>query len=634
MAILERIQALIGREHRTRQAVGICVILGLATLALYWPVHGFDFLNYDDQDYVSMNPQVQGGLTAAALGWAFTTDHAGNWHPLAWLSHMLDCQVFGLDPGAHHLVNTAFHAVNSVLLFLLLRRLTGATWRSAWVAGIFALHPLHVESVAWVSERKDVLSAFFFILTLLAYDAYVRARNSGSRLRLWGFYVLALALSGLGLMSKPMLVTVPFVLLLLDFWPLQRLSLGSNSSEVRGRLLEKIPFLAFSAVASVLTYRAQQHSGYVAELTVVPLGLRIQNAVLSYGSYLKQMLWPEGLAVYYPYPNPMPVEAVALAAVVVLGISLLALKWLRRRPYVAVGWFWYLGMLVPVIGLVQVGAQSMADRYSYLPLVGIFIVIAWALGEAAEKPGRARVFVGAVAVAAVLVCAPLTAAQLKHWRGNEPLYRHALAVTGENPTAAQNLGCELLVQKRFPEAEALFAEAVRLRPRLPAAYSNLGFALSMQGKTDEAIAQYHTALELDPSVARTRTLLASALLAAGKRDEAIAEYKTALQADPEWLTALNDLAWLLATDPADQRRDGTLAVTLGQRLCEKTKFREPQFIGTLAAAYAEAGQFSNAVATAHKAADLAETAGLKELAARNRQLLELYRSGKPCRDGG
>ena len=384
-------------EASWKYPVWICLFLVLNTLVVYWPVTGHQFVNYDDTDYVTENSYVQAGLSAKGLAWVWHSDVARNWHPVTMLSHMLDCQLYGLRPGGHHLTSLLLHIANALLLFLLLRNMTGALWRSGVVAALFALHPLHVESVAWVAERKDVLSTFFFLLTLWAYACYsagravksegrkakpeARSRSFQSPIanRRLRYYWLALAFFALGLMSKPMLVTVPFVLLLLDYWPLRRFALNTKTSKLKTLLpclREKVPFLLLSAASCVVTFQVQQRGGSVLDVNNLPVAARVANALMSYVRYLGKMLWPEHLAALYLRKVPWPSWQVGLAAMALLAASVTVIRLARRRPYLAVGWFWYVGTLVPVIGLVQVGMQTMADRYTYIPLIGIFIAVA------------------------------------------------------------------------------------------------------------------------------------------------------------------------------------------------------------------------------------------------------------------
>jgi Tfp pilus assembly protein PilF len=646
----------------------ICVALALSVGAVYWPVRSHQFVNFDDLGYIIQNPYAQAGLTWQGVAWAFTSGYAANWHPLTWLTHMLDCQLFGLNAGGHHLTSVLLHIANTVVLFLLLQRMTGAVWRSAFVAALFGLHPLHVESVAWVSERKDVLCALFGLLSIWA---YVRSRERGAGSKEQGatcqepssrityhasrLYLLSLLLFALGLMSKPMLVTLPFVLLLLDYWPLGRVTgdewrvTGAAGSGERGAgsglrvcLVDKIPFFLLAAASCVVTFLAQQHSGAVADAANVPLEHRLPNAIVSYVTYLGKIFWPTKLAVYYPYRATMPPAITVIWMVILALVTAVAFTSLRRKPWLAVGWLWYLGMLVPVIGLVQVGLQAMADRYTYLPAIGIFLMVAWSVGEVRGSRVEGQDYVarltnqprllGAVALAIVSACAVLSSAQVHTWKDSETLYRHALTVTSDNAIVHGNLGSALIEQHRFAEAAGEFAEALRIKPGYAEAEGNWGFALALQGKVDEAIAHYHKALELKPDLERTHFTLGQALLMQGKRDEAIAEYRAALQINPDWPAAANDLAWILATDADEHIRDGAKAVELAERACRLTGLRETLFVGTLAAAYAEAGDFKNAVGTAEKARDLAKARGQPELARRNEELLELYRAGKPYRE--
>ncbi len=626
---------------------GICILLAAGIAGVYWPVAGYGFLYCDDPEYVLSNAQVQGGLSWAGLVWALTSWEAANWHPLTWLSHMLDVQFFGMVPGWHHLTNLVLHAANSLLLFTLLNRVTGAAWRSGVVAALFALHPLHVESVAWIAERKDVLSGCFFMLTLFAYARYAEEASAfegetvrpapgksegrtAARGRFW--YVLALVLFAFGLMSKPMLVTLPFVLLLLDYWPVQRLGAENQGGKVTTLLpflVEKLPFFALSAGSAVVTFLAQQHGGSVTSATALPVGLRIENALASYALYLKMLLWPVPLAAYYPHPRSFSVERMALAVFALAGISLLVIWLGRKRRFLVVGWLWYLGMLIPVIGLVQVGMQAMADRYMYLPMIGLLIAIVWGLGDLAGSWHWYRGILFAISTVAVGICLVLTARQVMFWKDSETLYRHALAVTSDNALAHQNLGAALAEQGKIDEASGHFSEALRIWPDYAEARSNLGFVHFLQRDVDKAIEQYRAALQLKPKMGKTHFLLGMALAARSQRPESINEYKLALESEPNHEIALNNLAWMLATDPDPQMRDGHQAVNLAERLCRLSQFRQAQYVGTLAAAYAEAGRFNEAVQAAEKAEGLARQAKNTMLEEKNRQLLELYRAGKP-----
>jgi tetratricopeptide (TPR) repeat protein len=819
-------------EPRKLEHAALCyVLLALITVAVYLPVIELSFVTFDDTYYLTDNPKVQAGLTWESVRWAFTHSHAANWHPLTWLSHMLDCQLYGLKPLGHHVTSLLFHTANTLLLFGLLKRLTGAFWRSALVAALFALHPLHVESVAWLAERKDVLSTFFFILTLGAYARYVegqsqkakgqnlkaegrkpkaegRPKSEGRSPKSGAWYLVALGLFALGLMSKPMLVTVPCVLLLLDYWPLGRLSFPSlhrSTTPPLRLLLEKLPFFALSAASCVITLIAQQKGGAVASLegvSGVSVESRLINTPISYVWYLVKLVWPSDLAVIYPYVKDWPVEQVLLATALLIALTGMALWQGRRRAYLAVGWLWYLGTLVPVIGLVKVGTQSIADRYTYIPAIGLFIVFAWGVADLTAGWPKRTLPLAAGAAALLAACALVVGLQLLYWQNTETLFRHALAVTRNNyvacnilgscfaehgelelakkyyqsaieispnyPSARSNLGATLVYQKRYEEALAALEGAVSINPRSAEAESNLGAALCSLERTDEALGHLRKAIQLDPEnplarynlgnalmqkgrpadaveefrvaaqlnprYAEAHNNLAQALVKQGKLDEAavqfrqalviqpgllpahyglgellaeqgkfeaaveqftevlrlqpkdeptqvqlglarasqgkleeavaafsaalrmkpddasaqyhlavalasqhktreaIQQYHEALKTLPDFPEALNNLAWILAANADAQVRNGREAVDLAQRACKLTEYKQAVMVGTLAAAYAEAGRFTEAVAMAEKAMTLADQANQIELAARNRTLLELYRSGQPARD--
>jgi protein O-mannosyl-transferase len=553
----------------------LCVLLALATLAALWPVVNCGFLNYDDPSYFWDNDHVLGGLTASNLVWAFRSFEASNWHPLTWLSHMLDFELFGKSPGGPHFVNLALHVVNTVLLFLLLRRMTAAHRRSAIVAALFALHPLHVESVAWIAERKDVLSALFFMLTLWAYAYYakaeggrqkaeagiqnpeVRALESASentprvsRLTFHAllFYALSLLFFAFGLMAKPMLVTLPFVLLLLDYWPLRRFerAAGKRSrSAIVGLCLEKAPFLLLSAASSVVTMAAQQTA--ITPIAVLPLAARIANALVSCARYLGKTVWPVGLALPYPHPGAWPLAEVLLAGGLVGALCLGAVLAARRLPFLVTGWFWFLGMLVPVIGVVQVGLQSMADRYTYLPLIGLFIILAWGGAELVARWRLPAGAVGTAAVAGLVACGLLARHQAGYWRSGERLFGHALAVTSDNYIALNLIGISMEKEKRLDEAIECYRESVRMKPTHADAQFNLGNALVARGQYGEAIAAFEATLRLVPWYYETRNNLANTLLRLGRSDEAIAQYQQALEHAPDSSRIHENLAAVMAT---------------------------------------------------------------------------------------
>jgi tetratricopeptide (TPR) repeat protein len=782
---------------RRRRDFWIYLFLVFTTVIVYWPVYHFEFTNYDDSDYVYENRQVRGGLTMPGVAWVFSTNHASNWHPLTWLSHMLDWQLWGGKAGGHHLVNLFFHMANTLLLFGVLKRMTAAPWRSAFVAALFALHPLHVESVAWVAERKDVLSAFFWMLTMWAYARYAEQPD-------WKRYALTLVLLVLGLMAKPMVVTLPFVLLLLDYWPLGRTqwakpAVGHKAASTPGRLLkEKLPFFVFVAAACVVTVWAQQRS--ITVLERLPISSRLGNAVVSYVQYIKKAFWPTDLAVFYPYQK-WPPSTVLLAAVMLLGVSGFVVWRARREPCLVTGWLWYLGTLVPVIGIVQVGLQSMADRYTYLPLIGLFIMLAWSVPEWVTATRAQKVFATSLAVMLLTACAFASRVQLQYWKNSLTLFHHALEVTKNNYVALNNLSTALLEQGQLEEAinhsqqalqvkpndaaahdnlgNALFQrgdmpkaiehlrQAVRLKPDVALPHYNLGLALEQAARPQEAIEQYEQALRLNPDYADAHNNLGVALAAEGKRQEAIGhwqqtlridarhadalynlgiamfqqgnlteaierlrqalqirpnhaethsglgkallasgrseeaiehfrqalriqpglvgahlnlghalerlgrvpeaigQYEQALQIKPDHIEAYNDLgnamlhegkvrdsiaqyeaalriqpgdastqnnlAWVLAIFPPAEGGDPPRAVQLAEQACEASGNRSPSRLDTLAAAYAAADRFNDAITTAERAASLARAAGKQEVATEIENHLKLYRNGMPCR---
>ena len=540
-------------KPRSFASIWISLALFLATIFLYAPVRRFDFVNFDDPDYVTRNPHVRAGFTADGVKWALTSGEAANWFPVTRLSHMLDSQAFGLASGPQHLMNVLFHALASVLLFLFLSRATAARWPSAFVAALFALHPLHVESVAWISERKDVLSACFCFLTLWLYVLYAERPSLGR-------YLAVVASFCLGLMAKPMLVTLPFVMLLLDVWPLRRL-------QNRGVIREKIPLVALSTAVAAATYLVQHAAGAVK--VSFPIGLRIENALLSFVAYIAQTFWPTRLAVFYPYPREIPAWEAIPAGLAIAGASMLAIRSLRTRPYIAVGWFWFLGTLVPVIGLVQVGAQARADRYMYIPMTGLAIVVAWGARDMANRFPRARWAIATLAAAACLLSAALTREQLEYWKNSETLFRHALDITGESYLAEHNLGSALLDDPgRLPEATSHLEAALKIDPDSVEAHTDLATALAKTpGRASEAIAEYRIALRLNPDSAISHNNLGSALFEAGRAQEAIAEYQAALRIDPGYADARRNLSIAAAPDrPAETHYTQGIALLKSGRI--------------------------------------------------------------------
>jgi tetratricopeptide (TPR) repeat protein len=810
---------------RTRLATWLmAVLLVLVALALYWRATGYDFVNYDDDAYVTSNVHVQSGLTWERIKWACLNPVAANWHPLTVWSHMLVCQVFGLNPWGHHLTNVLLHALNAGLVFALLQVMTGARWRSLLVAALFAVHPLRVESVAWVAERKDVLSGFFGLLALIAYARYAKGRMQNAECRkqnaesetakpeaggqwsvvggqwsLW--YLLSLFLFALGLLSKPMLVTWPFVMLLLDYWPLRRLQLKTQDSRLKTSLpllVEKIPFFVLAVAASVVTLVVQKRGGSLAVGEGLPLGVRVGNTLVSYCRHLGKLFWPTELAVFYPHPGHWPLGKVLLAGGLILGISVLLVVQRRRTPFLLMGWLWFVGMLVPVIGLVQTGGQAMADRHTYLPSLGVLILAIWGVCELTRNWRYQVLALSAAGGTAIILCLALTQEQIGYWKDSESLFRHALEVTENNYLAHNNLGAALLGKGQLDEAirqcqeairlkpdctdahnnlgtafvmkgqmdaairqyqEALrlkpdyadacynlanallmkghtdeairqLQEALRLKPDYAQAHNNLGVALDRKGQSDEAIRHYQEALRLKPDYAEACYNLGNALLMKGQMDAAISQYQEAIRLKPDYAEAhnnlgnafgrkgqtdaaisqfqeavhlkpdyaeahyglsvalvnqgqideaisqyqeairlrpayaealgamastldgqgkyaeaircyqaalkaqpdqdgiLNNLAWLLASCADPSVRNGPEAVRLATRACELTGYAKPLLIGTLAAAQAEAGDFAAAIATAERAAALATNLHLEDIAAKNRELIQLYRQGQ------
>src|SRR6266480_65878 len=679
----------------------VCLVL----IALTWLVFGqtlwHDFVNLDDHVYVYDNPLITRGLTLGGVINAFVHTHARNWHPLTTLSHMLDCQLFGLKAGRHHFTNVLLHSVSVVLLFFLLKQMTSAFWQSAFVTALFAIHPLHVESVAWVSERKDVLSAVFFMLTLWAYVRYVQARSIGR-------YLTVALLLALGLMSKPMLVTVPFVLLLLDYWPLDRFSRertrladGDRSPHrahsVAFLLVEKIPLFALSALSCIATSLVQLYSeGAIDQL---PFVWRLNNAAVSYVAYIWQMFWPARLAVFYPHPNDqLPLWQVLLAIAFLISVSLLAIRWRKERPYVFTGWFWYVGMLVPVIGLVQAGEQARADRYTYLPQIGLYVLIAWGIIDLilsttkrssssrsiatrrrpathgsrqtrargtvaltqirADNPSTKHKIFCAMTAAAVMISLGWRAfVQASYWKNSETLWNHTLALTGDNDVAHNNLGnvclqrgdldtalwhfetalkirarktaayynfggaliensvAAILAKKgRINEAISHYDKAINMRPDYGDPYLNLGNLLFQQGRIGDAMSQWEKAVGTLPHDAAFHTLLGDALLRAESQKVAIAEYEHAARISAQDAMCRNNLAWLLATSSDASIRDGNRALEFAKEAVRLSRGKDPNYLRTLAAAFAESGHFAEAKETARQALQAAELGSNSTLA--------------------
>ena len=529
-----------------RQVVWICFLLVMATGAVYWNVQHFDFVHYDDPLYVVDNGFVQSGLTMTGTLWALTATDAANWHPVTWLSHMLDVELFGMEAGWHHITNVCFHIANSLLLFLLLRRATGKTWQSACVATLFALHPLHVESVAWVAERKDVLSTFLWMVTLGAYMAWVK---KGGRLR----YLATMVFFALGLMAKPMLVTVPFLLLLLDYWPLRRLQgersevLGNKKTNWLMLVWEKTPLFILAAISCFITYLVQRKWGAVTPLEASALDIRIANAIVSYIAYLGKTIWPVGLAAFYPHPGLPSIWAMAMSLLLLVVFFVAAVIYRRRFPFLTVGWFWYVGTLVPVIGLVQVGDQSMADRYTYIPLIGVFIAVCWGVPELLHWWSRRKGFLVTLSAIGITILMVLTWTQVQHWRDGETLFAHAVAVTEDNYFAHAALGDAVLKGGRTSEAISHYKKALQIKPDYADGHNKLGGAYFEQGMMREAVARYKEALRFRPHFAEAHYNLGNAFAKQGRSRDALEHYSAAIRLNPRYEEAHYGLGNVLAS---------------------------------------------------------------------------------------
>jgi len=523
----------------------ICLFLAAATIAVYWPAVTFNFVNYDDPDLVTSNPHVLGGLSWGGVLWAFQSSFADNWQPLTWLSYMLDVEVFGVNAGASHFVNLFLHTVNVLLLFLVLRQLSGAGWLSAFVAALFALHPLHVESVAWISERKDVLSSFFGLLALWSYSLYATNSRSTQIFRPSLSYWAALFFFALALMAKPMLVTLPFLMLLLDFWPFRRFEASAAFPIVR----EKIPFLTLSAISCCITVAAQNQGGAMQSLSFFPWSVRLEAVFVAFVTYLGKTFWPTNLCCLCLHSGHWPRGMVLVASLMITGLSLLAFSFRRRLPFVFVGWFWFLGMLVPVIGLVQVGWQFMADRYTYLPLVGVFLILVWGAGEVVRHWRVAAVPLCLLGVAGLTACALVTKVQLPYWHNSETLFRRAIAVNASNDIAYNNLGYYLFQNGRPVEAMQDYRRALAINPAFKKCrdnLDNLGRLFSQNGEYSLAVECFETALLSNTNFFDAHFGLANTLLKCGRTDEAIEHFQRAAQLKPDVAGTYNNLGLALA----------------------------------------------------------------------------------------
>jgi tetratricopeptide (TPR) repeat protein len=589
-------------------------VLILSTLLVFWQVRSFDFTNYDDDLYVSENQLVLSGLTIDNVISAFTTAHVGNWLPLTWLSFMLDCQLFGPNPGWIHFENAFLHLLNTLLLFAVLKKMTNSLWPSAFVAAAFALHPMHVESVAWIVERKDVLSTFFFMLTLAAYIAYVR---SPSAFR----YSVALVLFACGLMAKPMLVTLPLVLLLLDYWPLNRFEPETlkpadrqfrNPASIKGRhtvlyrlLIEKVPFVAFAAASGVITFLVQRSVGAVPDISAFPLNIRVSNAFSSYAKYIGKMFWPQHLAAFYPFNAAnFTFRQAALCILLLLVISFFVICLGRKQKYLLVGWFWFVGTLIPVIGLIQSGPQSMADHYTYVPYIGLFIMIAWGIPELLSGWPYRKIALGTTMMIAFAALGIGAYRQASYWKNSTTLFSHAIDVTKNNYLAYSNLGDDLCSQGEVALAIEYYKKSLQIHSNSPYAHNNLGLALEKQGDYVEAIAHFRQAVQLMPNLAKARYNLAKALVIQGQFGEAAEQFRGAIRLEPDMPAPMNDLAFLIAAHPELKDRDVNEAIRSAARACELTDYKNPAYLSTLAAVYICAGRFSKAAGTLETALKL------------------------------
>jgi len=579
MVVSKKVKVLSWRHDFLTPFIGLLLIA--VTLVAYWGVQNHEFINYDDGLYVTENYRVQAGLTMKSVTWAFTSTHASNWHPLTWLSHMVDCQLFGLNPGYHHLTSLLLHIANALMLFLVLKRMTGSVWKSSFIAALFALHPLHVESVAWVAERKDVLSTFFWILTIWAYVYYTQRPNLAR-------YLLVVLSFSLGLMSKPMLVTMPFILLLLDDWPLGRSRVGRLGCDLNsqtahslnfrkpqsvwaGLVLEKVPLFGLAAASSALTFFAQQQGGAVRSLEVFPIETRISNVLVSYVSYIGKMLWPYRLALPYPYPEMLPMWQVAGASLFLVSVSILVIHYGKRHSYLRVGWLWYLGTLVPVIGLVQIGSQAMADRYTYIPLIGLFIMMVWGIPDILAGWRYRRVLFVISAAVLFLSFIMITRDQVRHWCNSITLFKHTLNVTTNNFTAYCQLGLALSGQGRFQEAIPILSVALQLRPSHPETYNHLGVISAQEGKTQEASAYFSKALRIKADYAEAHSNLGAILLQQGKIQEAIEHFTEAVRINPNFPVAhfFLGFAYLLIGDQNSALEEYKILVQINPNLAKQ-----------------------------------------------------------------
>ncbi len=657
--------------HKPAGIFWICLLLFGLTVWAFAPVSNTDFQLYDESAELSLNSHVNSGITWHNLQWAMFSMEYSNWYPLTWISHMLDFELFGPHPWGHHLTNVLLHAANGVLLFLVLKRMTGALWRSLIVAALFALHPLRVESVAWITKRKDVLSAFFGLLALLFYIRYAKSsivnRKSGVI-----NYCLSLFFFALGLMSKSMLVTFPCLLLLLDYWPLRRVT--GDKWRVTGILrlvLEKVPFFLLVVPVGIVTSVAQREGGMF--MLHFPLGFRLETALMGYARYLGKLFWPANFSVLYPYPDHWPVGGLLCAASLMLGISIVAIILRRKQPYLLVGWLWYLGMLVPVIGLIPLGSQSMSNRYTYLPMIGILILLVWAVNDLLKRWRNRTVLMTTVVLLLLVACIVRTRAEIVYWRDSETLWRRAVAVTKDNFGAYYCLANSLPVSKpdeaidalqksvaiypdffdsnlvlgrilrangRYSEALIHFEKAAQLEPQNSWVFHDIATTYMKMGRASDAIPPLLRAIELEPQHAFYMDDLGvvlgpnspgpgaiSNLLATAQSDPAgFDRFMEGVRFDTNHVVLINNIAWYFATNPNPNLRNGKYAIRLATRACEITGYKSHSDVLALAAAYAEDSRFDDAISTVQLASALVPAAGQTDLLSGDHALLELFRS--------
>jgi protein O-mannosyl-transferase len=677
------------RANQKQIILLISAALITVTLIAYEPIRYNGFITaYDDCEYITNNPQVTSGITWKTLGEAFTMPHAFMWHPLTTISHMLDYEIYGLNPAGHHFTSLLIHIINVLLLFWIMKSLSSSIWLSAFIAAVFALHPVQVESVAWAAERKTVMSGLFWLLTTAAYIYYTR--RPGFRR-----YLLVFAVYGLCILTKPVVVTLPFALLLLDYWPLERFSKQKFSP--KWLILEKIPLIAMSTFLSIITFFSQQHGGVVSSLSRMPLNFRLANMFLSYIRYIGKLIWPSGLAICYPHPRTTfdDIRVVICAALFIL-LSVLFIVIFRRKKYASVGWLWYLGTLVPVIGLIQSGAQAMANRYMYIPMLGLLIIIGWGVKDFIEKRPLAKIAVIILSAAALTSLLLLTRLQVGYYQNSLKLFQYALSATKDNPVAENSYGCALLAENRLDEAELHLRKAISQAPAFVVAitnlakvymeegkyneavknltliiehneatadtYYNLASVLSVQNKLDEAVNNFQKALELNPNDPDTYKRLGIVVMIMGKNNEAIeylnkslkikpnqvevyanlgtaysqlgrndmaiSNWEKALNLQPNSVDVLNNMGWVIATSPDMTTQTAEKAIAYSRRACELTGYNNAEYLDTYAVALAAAGKFEDAKTVAQRALGIAKATGQEKQASDIENRLKLYESGQ------